>query len=159
MRVMSSLRPEDLGQSAVEITRIQNLVDKFRIGAKVEHIMLDKMDSPNDNEWLTFKNKYNNSNSSSSNRQETTKNEEEIMSKYELKMSKERVRFGEIIKKESRGSRLVVITCPVPRRDKQSNPKYIRYYLACLDALSVVAKHGPVLMVHGNQEDAMTFYS
>jgi amino acid transporter len=32
MRVMSSLRPEDLGQSAAEIARIQNLVDKFRIG-------------------------------------------------------------------------------------------------------------------------------
>ena len=81
------------------------------------------------------------------------------MSKYEEKMSKERVRFGEIILKESRGSRLIVITCPVPRRDKQSNPKYIRYYLACLDALSVASKHSPVMMVHGNQEDAMTFYT
>lgn len=90
---------------------------------------------------------------------QSVEEEQQGMSKYEEKMSKERVRFGEIINKESRQSRLVVITCPVPRRDKQNNPRYIRYYLACLDALSVVAQHGPVMMVHGNQEDAMTFYS
>ena len=158
MRVMSSLRPEDLAQSGAEIGRIQKLVEKFRIGATVRHVLLDGMDTPSKKEWSDFHQKYNGSkiyNSSSSSSNSSILG----MSKYEEKMSKERVRFGEIIRKESKGSRLIVITCPVPRRDKQRNPRYIRYYLACLDALSVASEFGPVMMVHGNQEDAMTFYS
>ena len=153
MRVVSSLPEENLGEAAGEIARIQMLVDKFRIGATVKHVVLQKMDQPGENEWKMFQQKY------GAGTEGTTEYAGEQMSKYEEKMSKERVRLGQIIQKESRGSRLVVITCPVPRRDKQTNPKYIRYYLACLDALSIVSKYAPVMMIHGNQEDAMTFYS
>ena len=157
MRVMSSLREEDLASSASEIGRIQKLVEKFRIGATVRHVLLNHMNTPGKQEWSDFHLKYNGSEKGSG--ASGAGSGSNGMSKYEEKMSKERVRFGEIILKESRGSRLIVITCPVPRRDKQSNPKYIRYYLACLDALSVASKHSPVMMVHGNQEDAMTFYT
>ena len=81
------------------------------------------------------------------------------MTEYEERIAKERVRMGEIIAAESKQSRMCVVTMPVPRRDKQKDPRYVRFYLATLDALSAAHESCPVLLVHGNQEDALTWYT
>ena len=147
MRVVSTLRPEDLATSAAEIARIKKLVVKFRIGADVKHVVLDDLDSPGKSHWNKFVKRH------------AGRSSESRMTEYEEKIAKERVRMGEIIAKESKQSRMCVVTMPVPRRDKQKDARYVRFYLATLDALSAAYESCPVLLVHGNQEDALTWYT
>ena len=147
MRVVSTLRPEDLASSAAEIARIKKLVEKFRIGASVKHVVLDGLDAPGAASWNRFVKRHAGARRASR------------MTEYEERIAKERVPMGEIIASASKQSRMCVVTMPVPRRDKQKDPRYVRFYLATLDALSAAHESCPVLLVHGNQEDALTWYT
>eukprot|EP00946_MAST-07B_sp_MAST-7B-sp1_P001419 g1419.t1 len=89
MRVVSTLRPEDLASSAAEIARIKKLVEKFRIGASVKHVLLDDLDSPGAASWNRFVKRHAGASSASR------------MTEHEERIAKERVRMGEIIADES----------------------------------------------------------
>lgn len=63
------------------------------------------------------------------------------------------IRLGELIREHSNDAKLVVITLPVPKVEMTSP----LLYMSWLEVLSAASP--PVLMVRGNQQSVLTFYS
>lgn len=147
MRLMNPLREDQMGQAGKEVQRLETLVTKFRIGASVSNILLSNLQSPTDGTYEELEQTV------------TKKGSLGSLSASEVKMAKARLRMGEIIRARSRKARTCVVSFPVPRRDKEGSELQSRIFLAGLDALTVISQTIPVLMVHGNQSDALTFYS
>eukprot|EP00117_Sycon_ciliatum_P015981 scpid49549/ scgid15607/ Solute carrier family 12 member 1; Bumetanide-sensitive sodium-(potassium)-chloride cotransporter 2; Kidney-specific Na-K-Cl symporter len=64
------------------------------------------------------------------------------------------IRIGELIRQNSRGTALVVVTLPVARKREVSNTMYMSW----LEALTM-NQSVPILLVRGNQSNVITFYS
>ncbi|KAJ7391819.1 hypothetical protein OS493_016108 [Desmophyllum pertusum] len=63
------------------------------------------------------------------------------------------IRLGELIRQHSNDAKLIVLTLPVPKVEMMSP----LLYMSWLDVLSAASP--PVLMVRGNQQSVLTFYS
>lgn len=63
------------------------------------------------------------------------------------------IRLGELIREHSNDAKLIVLTLPVPKVEMTSP----LLYMSWLDVLSAASP--PVLMVRGNQQSVLTFYS
>jgi len=63
------------------------------------------------------------------------------------------IRLGELIREHSNDAKLIVISLPVPKVDMTSP----LLYMSWLEVLSAASP--PVLMVRGNQQSVLTFYS
>ena len=63
------------------------------------------------------------------------------------------IRLGELIRQHSNDAKLIVITLPVPKVEMTSP----LLYMSWLEVLSAASP--PVLMVRGNQQSVLTFYS
>lgn len=63
------------------------------------------------------------------------------------------IRLGELIREHSNDAKLIVLTLPVPKVEMTSP----QLYMSWLEVLSAASP--PVLMVRGNQQSVLTFYS
>lgn len=63
------------------------------------------------------------------------------------------IRLGELIRLHSKDAKLIVLTLPVPKIEMTSP----LLYMSWLEVLSAASP--PVLMVRGNQQNVLTFYS
>ena len=70
------------------------------------------------------------------------------------KKTLQQVRLGELLREHSKESKLVVVTLPVPRKTVVSN----LLYMSWLETISRDLE-SPILLVRGNQESVLTFYS
>ena len=67
-------------------------------------------------------------------------------------MTKSYMRVGDLVRDYSDGARLVIVSLPVPRHGCES-----AVYMSWVDIMSQCTP--PVMLVRGNQEDVLTFYS
>ena len=128
------------------------LLQKFRINVKFLKVVPELKSRPSSEEWKSY---------------------EEMQKDYEIeyeeqsafispktredhnirRMTKRHVRVGELVRRMSAEATLVVINIPLPR--KMGNAHY--QYMCWLETLS----HGlpPTILLRGNQENVLTFYS
>eukprot|EP00800_Vazella_pourtalesii_P019150 TRINITY_DN6421_c1_g1_i2.p2 TRINITY_DN6421_c1_g1~~TRINITY_DN6421_c1_g1_i2.p2 ORF type:complete len:116 (-),score=30.46 TRINITY_DN6421_c1_g1_i2:51-398(-) len=63
------------------------------------------------------------------------------------------IRLGELLREYSKPARLIILTIPIPRRISISPRKYLSW-------LEIVSRDlPPTLLMRGNQQDVITFYS
>merc|ERR1712000_522288 len=112
---MNPLREDQLSDAARELSRMESLVEKFRIGAVVHNVELTKIYEPSDAAWSNFCDGVGAS-----------------MSANDVRSSKVRVRIGEVIRQTSNRAKMTVVNMPVPLRDRQGDVAYARMYLGWL---------------------------
>ena len=70
-----------------------------------------------------------------------------------IRFSKRQVRIGEVIRKHSSNATMVVVNLPVPKNIDQGHYQYMCW----LETLSYDLP--PTILMRGNQDHVMTFYS
>eukprot|EP00949_MAST-11_sp_MAST-11-sp1_P004576 g4576.t1 len=160
MRLMNTLREDELARAGRELTRLDDLVNKkFRIGAEVVNVILGAAGKTPGRAGKKYRRKLDVAFQNL--RREMQEQDKEDLDRILNKCANDaapRIRIGQVIAKRSKSARLVVISIPVPRKDKMVNEWYPYYYMSLLDAISKVPDV-PVVLIHGSQEDVLTFYS
>ena len=156
MRVMNTIGEDELGRAGRELTRLDALVnDKFRIGASIVNVILEKNAAINETSVEKIKEQWASVRETIEGTEGGATSDEEI-SKC-IKFTQSRLQLGETIAAKSQHASLVIINVPVPRKDKMGDKMYPYMYMSWLETLS--QHSGPSLLVHGSNIDCLTFYS
>ncbi|CAL4064295.1 unnamed protein product, partial [Meganyctiphanes norvegica] len=140
----------------IEQRSMANLLSKFRIDFSNVIVIADVAQKAKDSTRIEFENLIANFKAKETDTNE--KNAEELLiSEAELSSQREKtnrhLRLRELLQENSKDASLVVMTLPMPRKSAVSAP----LYMAWLEMIT--QDMPPFLLIRGNQQSVLTYYS